>query len=45
MGHTAREDELRVGSTGHYQDLALRLVSRLIGSDPTLMSVRRLASG
>ncbi len=38
LGHTAREDELRVGSTGHYQDIAWRRVSRLIGSDPTLIS-------
>ena len=38
LGHTAREDELRVGSTGHHQDIAWRRVSRLIGSNPTLIS-------
>ena len=35
LGHTARECVGGVGSTGHYQDIAWRRVSRFIGSDPT----------
>ena len=35
LGHTVRQEEGRVGSTGHYQDNAGKHVSRFVGSDPT----------